>query len=118
MRGPKPNDRRSPLPRRTGHGDCPHPALACVVSSRKHSQRDQSPMVQMSIYADSPTVTPAPLTATLQMSRQSVSDELIELTKRLALICSMLIPSTPGAPLFRRTTAQAACSTSLRHTNA
>ena len=28
MRGPKTNDRRSPLPRRTGHGDFPHPALA------------------------------------------------------------------------------------------
>ena len=39
MKGPKTNDRCFPLPRRTGHGDFPPPALARVVSSRKHSQR-------------------------------------------------------------------------------
>ena len=44
MRGPKTNDRRSPLPRRTGHEDFPHPALAGLGSASKHSQRDQSQM--------------------------------------------------------------------------
>ena len=39
MRGTKAQDRRFPLPRRTGHADFPHPALAKVVSARKHSQR-------------------------------------------------------------------------------
>src|SRR6266704_1741530 len=39
MRGPKANDRRFPLPRRTGHADFPHPALARVVFSRKHGAR-------------------------------------------------------------------------------
>lgn len=43
MKGPRANDRRSPLPRQTGHGDFPHPAFARVGSSRTHSQRDQPP---------------------------------------------------------------------------
>ena len=38
MTGAMANDRRSPLPLQTGHGDFPHPAFARVVSSRKHSQ--------------------------------------------------------------------------------
>ena len=52
MKGPWANDRRSPLPRQTGHGDFPHPAFARVVSSRRRSQSNQSEMVQVSIQAD------------------------------------------------------------------
>mgnify|MGYP000982337091 CR=1 FL=1 len=60
MKGLATNDRRSPPPRRTGHGDFPHPALARDVSSRRHSQRDQSQMTHVSIQADALSNTPAP----------------------------------------------------------
>ena len=83
MKGPETNDRCSPLPRRTGHGDFPHPALAGVVFSRMHSQRDQSQMVQVSKPTDALTGTPAPLAATLQMSPQPIPHEMIELAERL-----------------------------------
>ena len=66
MKGLATNDRRSPLPRRTGHGDFPHPALARNVSSRRHSQRDQSQMIQVSIQTDAVSKTPDPWTATSQ----------------------------------------------------
>ena len=52
MKGPKTNDRRFPLPRRTGHGDFPHPALARVVYCRERSQRHKAQVFQMSIQAD------------------------------------------------------------------
>ena len=76
----------APLPRQTGHGDFPHPAFAHVVSSRKHSQTHQSQMVQMRIETDALASTPAPLTATAQMSPQSISHEVIEVPKRLPRI--------------------------------
>src|SRR5258708_3442291 len=91
MKGPKANDRRSPLPRRTGHGDFPHPALARVVSSRKHSQTQQSQMVQMSIDTDALTGAPTSLAATLQMSPQARTHERIEFMKRLARIAQLEI---------------------------
>ena len=47
MKGPQTNDRRSSLPRRTGHGDFPHPALASIGFSSKHSQRNQSQIIQV-----------------------------------------------------------------------
>src|SRR2546423_13358866 len=73
----------APLPRRTGHGDFPHPALAKVVSSRKHSQTNQSQVFQVSIEANTFPSAPASLTATAQMPSQSVAHEVIELSKRL-----------------------------------
>src|ERR1043166_2475855 len=60
MKGPEANDRRFPLPRRTGHGDFPHPALARVVSSRKHSQRHHAHVLQMSIKANTLPHPPLP----------------------------------------------------------
>ena len=71
MKGPKTNDRRSPLPRQTGHGDFPHPAFARVDYSKTPSQRHKPQMAQVSIQADALTGSPTPLTATLQMSPQS-----------------------------------------------
>ncbi len=82
MRGPKANDRRSPLPRRTGHGDFPHPAFAQVVSSRKHSQGNQSQMVQVRIQADTHTGSPAPLTASAQVHPQPKPHEVVQVPKR------------------------------------
>ena len=83
MKDPKANDRRFPLPRQTGHGDFPHPAFARAGSSRRHSQRDQPQMVQVSIPTDARTGTPAPLAATLQMSPQPGPHEVIELAEPL-----------------------------------
>src|SRR5450756_2059447 len=78
MKGPQSNDRRSPLPRRTGHGDFPHPALARVVYSRKHSQRFEAQVFQVSIQADPWPPSPTPLAAPLQVASQSVADEVVE----------------------------------------
>lgn len=86
MKGLATNDRHSPLPHRTGHGDFPHPALARNVSSRRHSQWNQSQMSQVSIQADALSNTPTPLTATSQVSPQSRPHEMIELPKRLPRI--------------------------------
>lgn len=74
MRGIKANDRRSPLPRRTGHGDFPPPALAKADSARMHSQRLQSQVVQMCRQADALAGAPAPLTASTQMLRSGMVD--------------------------------------------
>src|ERR1035437_2760528 len=78
MKGPQTNDRRSPLPRRTGHGDFPHPALARVVYSRKHSQRFEAQVFQVSIQADAWPSSPTALAAPLQVASQSVADEVVE----------------------------------------
>src|SRR5512140_764487 len=84
MKGPKTNDRCSPLPRRTGHGDFPHPALARVVSARKHSQRLEAQVFQVSIQTNTRSCAPAPLAAPLQMLAQAIAHEMIKLPKRLA----------------------------------
>src|SRR5215468_4418323 len=86
MRGPKTNDRRFPLPRRTGHGDFPHPALARVVYSRKRSQRNQSEVFQVGVKASALAGPPATLTAPTQVLAQAVPHELIEGAERLARI--------------------------------
>ena len=86
MKGPKTNDRRFPLPRRTGHGDFPHPALARVVSSRKHSQRLEAQVFQVSIQTDALPLAPTPLAAPLQMAPQTVADEVVEAAERLARV--------------------------------
>jgi hypothetical protein len=86
MKGPKTNDRRSPLPRRTGHGDFPHPALAKVVYSTRRSQCHQAQVFQVSIKANTLPRTPAPLAASAQMFAQAAPHEVIELPKRLARI--------------------------------
>ena len=49
MKGPKTNDRRFPLPRRTGHADFLHPALAKVVSARKLHARCRTLLVEICI---------------------------------------------------------------------
>jgi hypothetical protein len=80
------NDRRSPLPRRTGRADFPHPALARIVSSRKHSQRHQAQVFQVSVQANSLPCAPATLTASAQVSSQADPHEVIDLPKRLTRI--------------------------------
>ena len=67
MKGTQANDRRFPLPRRTGHEDFPHPALARVVFSGKHSQRDEAQMLEMSREGDTFASAPASLTASLKV---------------------------------------------------
>jgi len=96
MKGPEANDRCSPLPRRTGHGDFPHPALARAVSSRTHSQLDQSQMVQVSIQADTLPTTPAPLAATAQALAQPIPHEVIELAKWLTRIAQAEVVGPPS----------------------
>src|SRR6476661_42918 len=91
MKGPEANDRRFPLPRRTGHGDFPHPALARVVYSRKHSQRHQAQVFQVSIKANALAHAPASLTAPLQVFTQTTPHEMIELSKRLAWVAQAKI---------------------------
>src|SRR3974377_2427521 len=86
MKGPEANDRRFPLPRRTGHGDFPHPALARVVSSRKRSQRNQAHVLQMSVEAHTLARPPATLAAPTQVFAQAVSHEMIEGAERLARV--------------------------------
>ena len=65
----------APLPRRTGHGDFPHPALAKVLCSRKHSQGHQSKVGEVSREADTLTSAPTPLAATTQMPSQPITHE-------------------------------------------
>src|ERR1044072_8048205 len=84
MRGTKANDRRFPLPRRTGHADFPHPALAKVVSARKHSQRYVAHVCQVSIDTDAFTHPPASLTTTVQVVFQSLAHETIDVPECLA----------------------------------
>jgi hypothetical protein len=78
MKGAMTNDRRFPLPRRTGHGDFPHPALARLVYSKKRSQRNQSQVFQVSVEANALSDAPAPLTATVQVLAQAAPHEMID----------------------------------------
>src|SRR3974390_146784 len=71
----------SPLPRRTGRAGFPHPALARVVSYRKHSQRFKPQVLQVSIESDALPRTPAALTAPVQMVVKPVAEELIEVVE-------------------------------------
>ena len=89
----------TPLPRRTGHGDFPHPALARVVYSREHSQRDQTQVFQVSIKADSWPGTPASLVASSQVLPQTAAHEMIELPKGLARITQTKIVG-PASQVF------------------
>jgi len=91
MKGPKTNDRRFPLPRRTGHGDFPHPALAKVVSAREHSQRLEAQVFQMSIQTEALPFAPAPLATPFQMAPQAVADEMIEVAERCARVAQAKI---------------------------
>jgi len=91
MTGPKANDRRSPLPRRTGHGDFPHPALARVGSSRKHSQRHEAQVFQVSIHADALPRPPSPLAASPQVARQPFPHEAVEVAECLARIAQLKV---------------------------
>ena len=86
MRGTKAKDRRFPLPRRTGHADFPHPALAKAVSARKHSQRYQAQVCQVSMDTDPFTHPPASLTTTVQVVFQALAHETIEVPECLARI--------------------------------
>src|SRR5438552_1750121 len=90
----------SPLPRRTGRADFPHPALASIVSSSKHSQRYQSQMVQVRIQADTLAGAPAPLTASAQMHPQPIPHEGIEMAKRFPRIAqTKVIGPAPQLPI-------------------
>src|SRR6266567_504577 len=89
MKGPKTNDRRFPLPRRTGHGDFPHPALARVVYPRKHSQRHQAHVLQMSIKANALPRPPATLTAALQVFAPPMPHEVVEEPERLSRVAQL-----------------------------
>src|SRR5215469_950675 len=79
----------TPLPRRTGHGDFPHPALARVACSREHSQLDQSHMLQVRIEANSLTRPPASLTAAVQVFAQTVTDEMIDALEGLTRVAQL-----------------------------
>ena len=91
MKGPQANDRRFPLPRRTGHGDFPHPALARVVYARERSQRHKAQVFQMSIQADALAHTPTALTAPAQVLTQPLPHEVIEVSKPIARIAQFEI---------------------------
>src|SRR5688572_28974060 len=86
MKGLKTNDRRFPLPRRTGRADFPHPALAGVASSRRHSQRLEAQVFQMSIQTDARPFAPTSLATPLQMASQSVANEMIEVAECFARV--------------------------------
>src|SRR6266498_1920092 len=96
MTGAKTNDRRFPLPRRTGHGDFPHPALARVVSSRKHSQRLEAQVFQVSIQTDALPFSPTPLATPFQMAPQSVADEVVQVAERFAWVAQCKIVGPPS----------------------
>ena len=96
MKGPKANDRRFPLPRRIGHGDFPHPALARVVYSRKHSQRHQAHVLQMSIKANALPRPPATLTTTLQVFAQPMPHEVVQVAERLSRIAQLEVVGPPS----------------------
>src|SRR2546426_7400494 len=96
MKGPKTNDRRFPLPRRTGHGDFPHPALARVVYSRKHSQRHKAHVLQMSIKANTLPCPPATLTTALQVLAQPMPHEVVEVAERPSRIAQLEIIGPPS----------------------
>ena len=83
MKGPKTNDRCFPLPRRTGHADFPHPALARVVYSRTRSQRNQPQVVQVGGEANARSGPPATLAAPSQVFAQAALHELIEVAECL-----------------------------------
>ena len=90
----------APLPRRTGHEDFPHPALAWVVSSRKHSQAYQSQMVQMRIQANSPAGPPTPLTAPTQMLAQPIPHEVVQVAKRVPRVAQLkVVGPAPHLPI-------------------
>ena len=100
MKGPETNDRRSPLPRQTGHGDFPHPAFASLGFSSKHSQRHQSQMSQMRIQADARAGTPTPLTASAQMSPQPIPHEVVQVVKRLPRVAqTKVVGPAPHLPV-------------------
>src|SRR6266496_4148511 len=86
MKGPKTNDRRFPLPHRTGHADFPHPALARVVCSRKCSQCFEAQVLQVSVQADALSSAPTALAAPLQMAPQTVADKMIKVAKGFARV--------------------------------
>jgi hypothetical protein len=99
MKGPQTNDRCSPLPRRSGHGDFPHPALASVVSSRRHSQTHQSQMFQVRVEAAPLAGAPAPWTASLQMLPQPTPPAVVQVPKHAPRITPTQIfgPAPPMA---------------------
>ncbi len=86
MKGAQTNDRRSPLPRRTGHEDFPHPALARVSYARKRSQRNQAEVLQVSVEGNTQTRPPATLTAPTQVFAQAMPHGMIEVAERLARV--------------------------------
>ena len=90
------NDRHFPLPRRTGHGGFPHPALARVGSARKHSQRYQAQVLQMSIEANALPRPPAALTTALQVLAQPLPHEVVEVPERLSRVAQLEIVGPPS----------------------
>src|SRR2546428_10471863 len=91
MKGTKSNDRRFPLPRRTGHADFPHPALAKAVPSREHAQRLEAQVFQVSIKTNPCPCSPASLAASAQMSSQPLPHKPVDMAKRLARVAQLEI---------------------------
>ena len=96
MKGPEANDRRFPLPRRTGHGDFPHPALARVVAAREHSQRLEAQVLQVSIEANPLPRPPASLAAPPQVLAQPIPHEVVKVPKCPSRIAQLEIVGPPS----------------------
>ena len=78
MKGPRTNDRVSPLPRQTGHEDFPHPAFVGIGSSESFSEQLQSERLQVFMDADPFGRAPRALTASFQMEPQPLFDKVIQ----------------------------------------
>jgi hypothetical protein len=76
-----------------------HPALAKVVSARKHSQRLEAQVFQMSIQTEALPFSPTPLAMPFQMAPQAVADEVVEVAERsrLASVSATPLPAPPEA---------------------
>ena len=93
MRGPRTNDRDSPLPLQTGHGDFPHPAFVGNDSSGSRLQQLQSERLQVFMVADPFRAAPRALTASPQMVTQPLFDEVIEFAEALPRIAQAEVPT-------------------------
>ena len=74
-----------PSPRQTGRADFPHPAFA-ERSCAKHSQVDESEMVQMSIDRGAFCGSPPALAASAQVPRQPLADMGIDFSEGLSAV--------------------------------
>src|SRR5258708_10590735 len=84
MKGPKTNDRTSLSLVEPDMEISPIRLSPGFVFSRKHSQRPEAHVFQVSIQTDTVPSSPTPLATPLQMAPQSVADEMIQTAERLA----------------------------------